>query len=132
MNRAKCLSFIIGMVTLALLLLDVPVSAEAALDKKVLGLINQAVFEIVVLKPTRDSLTYERPLPLDLLPYTERTDKYMGQGKGRERWCNEHQGHGPVHETHVLGIIPQPALSNQQESAFLPTPATPAGRSAKP
>jgi hypothetical protein len=80
MNRAKCLSFIIGMVTLALLLLDVPVSAEAALDKKVLGLINQAVFEIVVLKPTRDSLTYERPLPLDLLPYTERTDKYISLG----------------------------------------------------
>ncbi len=80
MNRAKCLSVVIGLVTLAVLLLHAPVTAQAALDKKILGLVNQAVFEVVVLKPTRDSLTYERPLPLDLLPYAERTDKYVSLG----------------------------------------------------
>ncbi|HEX9262100.1 MAG TPA: serine protease, partial [Candidatus Bathyarchaeia archaeon] len=57
-----------------------PYSVEASLEKKDLALINKAVFEVVVLKQTKDSLTYERPLPLDLLPYVERTDKYRSLG----------------------------------------------------
>lgn len=57
-----------------------PTSAEAALDKKVLKLVNKAVFEVVVRKPPEDSITYERPLPLDLLPYVERIDKYRSVG----------------------------------------------------
>jgi hypothetical protein len=56
------------------------VLAESNFDRKILSLIDKAVFEVVVLKPTSDSLTYERPLPLDLLPYGERTDKYLSLG----------------------------------------------------
>ncbi len=99
MNRAKCLSFVIGMVILAVLLLQAPVSAHGALDKKALGLINQAVFEVVVLKPTRDSLTYERPLPLDLLPYAERIDKYFSLGTAFAIGPGEY-----VTAAHVLGL----------------------------
>jgi len=65
---------------LGLLLAYKPCSAETSLDKKALVLINKAVFEVVVLKPTKDSLTYERALPLDLLPYVKRTDKYRSLG----------------------------------------------------
>lgn len=60
------------------------VSADEArrpiLDEKTMSLIQSAVYEVVVPKPTKDSLTYEKPLPLDLIPYSIRTDKYYSIG----------------------------------------------------
>lgn len=44
------------------------------------GLVEEAVFEVVVPKPVQDSLTYEKALPLDLIPYAIRTDKYYSMG----------------------------------------------------
>ncbi|MEO7050356.1 MAG: trypsin-like peptidase domain-containing protein [Rhodanobacter sp.] len=52
----------------------------ATLDPAVLPRIEAATFEVVQAKPTVDPLTYEKPLPLDLLPYQERTDKYHSIG----------------------------------------------------
>lgn len=80
MSRIKTFLVFICLVTLGLLLVHKPCSAETSLEKKALVLINKAIFEVVVLKPTKDSLTYERALPLDLLPYVERTDKYRSVG----------------------------------------------------
>src|SRR5512139_3696097 len=51
-----------------------------ALDKNSLETIQNATFEVVVKKPTKDSLKYEKPLPLDLLPYAIRNDKYYSVG----------------------------------------------------
>ena len=56
-----------------------PVRA-ATLDPSVLPAIQSATFEVVEAKPAKDPLTYEKPLPLDLLPYQERTDKYHSIG----------------------------------------------------
>lgn len=53
--------------------------ADATLDPSLLPGIQSATFEVVAAKPT-DTLTYEKPLPLDLLPYQERTDKYYSIG----------------------------------------------------
>jgi len=53
---------------------------EVTLDRKTLDLVQNATFEVVVKKPTKDSLTYEKPLPLDLLPYSLRHDKYYSVG----------------------------------------------------
>lgn len=50
--------------------------ASAELQKQV----RSATFEVVLRKPETDPLSYEKPLPLDLLPYTERTDKYSSIG----------------------------------------------------
>ncbi len=50
------------------------------LDETIMGTIGDAVFEAVVPKPADDPLTYEKPLPLDLLPYSIRTDKYYSVG----------------------------------------------------
>lgn len=50
------------------------------LDEKTLALIGDAVFEVVVPKPVQDSLTYEKPLPLDLIPFAIRNDKYYSMG----------------------------------------------------
>ena len=52
----------------------------ASLDPAVLPKIEAATFEVVQAKPVNDPLTYEKPLPLDLLPYQERTDKYYSIG----------------------------------------------------
>jgi hypothetical protein len=55
-------------------------SPDASLDSTVLDRISDAVLEVVIPKPAHDSLTYEKPLPLDLLPYSVRTDKYYSIG----------------------------------------------------
>jgi hypothetical protein len=78
MRHSKLVSLFILLFALPVLLSPAP--ARAALDKKVLNLINKVVFEVVVLKLPEGSTTYDRPLPLDLLPYLERTDKYYSVG----------------------------------------------------
>ena len=55
-------------------------SKSASLASPVMDAISDAVYEVVVLKPTKDSLLYEKPLPLDLIPYSIRTDKYYSIG----------------------------------------------------
>src|SRR5262245_40879894 len=45
-----------------------------------LARVRASTFEVVMRKPETDSLTYERPLPLDLLPYSQRSDKYISIG----------------------------------------------------
>ena len=52
----------------------------ASLDPQVFPAIQASTFEVVAAKPASDPLTYEKPLPLDLLPYQERTDKYYSIG----------------------------------------------------
>jgi serine protease Do len=55
-------------------------SKNASLGSRVMDTISEAVYEVVVLKPTKDSLEYEKPLPTDLIPYSIRTDKYYSIG----------------------------------------------------
>ena len=55
-------------------------SWATSLDRNALERINAATFEVVVPKPTKDSLSYEKPLPMDLIPYAIRTDKYHSVG----------------------------------------------------
>jgi hypothetical protein len=55
-------------------------SKDASLGPRVMDTISEAVYEVVVLKPTKDSLQYEKPLPMDLIPYSIRTDKYYSIG----------------------------------------------------
>jgi len=52
----------------------------ASLDAALLPTIQAATFEVVQAKPANDPLSYEKPLPLELLPYQERTDKYYSIG----------------------------------------------------
>jgi hypothetical protein len=52
----------------------------ASLDPAVLPKIQAATFEVVAAKPVHDPLTYEKPLPLELLPFQERNDKYYSIG----------------------------------------------------
>jgi serine protease Do len=63
------------------LAVDVVAPLQAAeLPSSVQERIRAATFEVVQLKPTSDPITYERPLPFDLIPYQERVDKYRSVG----------------------------------------------------
>ena len=53
--------------------------ADSTLDPSLLPKIQSATFEVVAAKP-KNTLTYEKPLPMELLPYQERTDKYYSIG----------------------------------------------------
>ncbi|MDR0457940.1 MAG: trypsin-like peptidase domain-containing protein, partial [Burkholderiaceae bacterium] len=64
-----------GLVVLAL-----PALRAATLDPAVLPRVQAATFEVVIPKPVKETLTYEKPLPLDQLPFQERNDKYNSVG----------------------------------------------------
>ncbi len=55
-------------------------ATAASLDAALLPKIQAATFEVVAAKPVDDPLTYEKRLPLELLPYQERNDKYYSIG----------------------------------------------------
>jgi len=62
------------------LLLAVPPLWAANPAPEVLKSIQASTFEVVLKKPDQDPVTYEKPLPLELLPYAERADAYRGVG----------------------------------------------------
>ena len=77
----KRCSWRLRLACVAMLGLTVIGAAQAAsLDPALLPQIQAATFEVVAAKPVVDPLTYEKPLPLDLLPYQERNDKYHSIG----------------------------------------------------
>ncbi len=55
-------------------------SNDTSLGTRDLDTVSESVYEVVVPKPMKDSLQYEKPLPMDLLPYSIRTDKYYSVG----------------------------------------------------
>jgi serine protease Do len=75
---------------LSLSLAGIHPSFAASLDPNVLQKVRSATFEVVIPKPVDDPLTYEKALPLDLLPYQFRNDKYLSIGTafalGRNRY----------------------------------------------
>ena len=66
------------------LLLSAAVLATAAgaapLTGELQKQVRAATFEVVLKKPEKDTLTYEKPLPLELIPFQERNDKYRSVG----------------------------------------------------
>jgi serine protease Do len=65
---------------LALLLIIACEGALADVSPDLQRQIRTSTFEVVMKKPTGDSVRYEKPLPLDLLPFIERTDLYRSLG----------------------------------------------------
>jgi serine protease Do len=56
------------------------VNANGVVTPEMQQAIRSATFEVVLKKPEHDPLTYEKPLPLDLLPFVERNDAYRSIG----------------------------------------------------
>jgi serine protease Do len=61
-------------------LIIIPAISLAGLPLELQPEIRASTFEVVLKKPTADPLTYEKPLPLDLIPFIERTDQYRSIG----------------------------------------------------
>lgn len=52
----------------------------AGLSAELMKSIRAATFEVVLKKPEADPLQYDKPPPLDLLPFTQRSDQYESIG----------------------------------------------------
>jgi serine protease Do len=86
-------------------------SAHAAsLDVAVLPGIQAATFEVVAAKPLNDPLTYEKPLPLELLPFQERNDKYFSIGTAFALGDNRYVTAGHVLQIGIGSLWGPPAL----------------------
>jgi serine protease Do len=90
---------ILGRVSLALIGLSGAVALADNLDTAVQQQIIAATFEVVQLKPPEAGLTYERPLPLELIPYQQRIDKYRSIGTAFAIGPNQY-----VTASHVLSL----------------------------
>ena len=67
-------------VFLALLAIPAVQVRAAPLTGELQKQVRAATFEVVLKKPEKDTLTYEKPLPLELIPFQERNDKYRSVG----------------------------------------------------
>lgn len=82
----------------------------ASVSPRLVSKIDAATFEVVVPKASSDPLTYEKPLPLDLLPYQERTDKYFSVGTAFALGHNRYVTAGHVLLVAVGDLTGPPAL----------------------
>jgi serine protease Do len=95
----------------AVLALGVAGHAHAASpDPSLVAKINQATFEVVIPRAVDDPLTYEKPLPLELLPYQERTDKYFSIGTAFALGNNRYVTAGHVLMLAIGDLTGPPAL----------------------
>ncbi|HEY8683692.1 MAG TPA: trypsin-like peptidase domain-containing protein [Rhodanobacter sp.] len=82
----------------------------ASLDPAVLPKIQAATFEVVAAKPVSDPLTYEKPLPLELLPFQERNDKYYSIGTAFALGGNRYVTAAHVLQIGIGGLWGEPSL----------------------
>ena len=102
---------IAGLGLAALLLLgSAPGARAASPDPTLVAKIDAATFEVVVPRAADDPLTYEKPLPLDLLPYQERNDKYFSVGTAFAIGHNHYVTAGHVLLVAVGDLTGPPAL----------------------
>jgi serine protease Do len=57
-----------------------PAPIPSLITPELMRSVRAATFEVVLKKPEADPLQYEKPLPLELIPFAERNDKYRSIG----------------------------------------------------
>ncbi len=90
----------------------------ASLDPAVLPKIQAATFEVVAAKPLNDPLTYEKPLPLELLPFQERNDKYFSIGTAFAIGNNRYVTAGHVLQVGIGSLWGPPALRDANGNVY--------------
>jgi len=73
----RCRQYAIAVLALCWL---APAIRAATLTPELQQAIRASTFEVVMKKPDKDPVSYEKPLPLELIPYIERTDAYRAVG----------------------------------------------------
>ncbi len=80
MQRYLSLKFLVAGLFALLQVFGASPALAAEISKSTIEAVSRATYEVVVLKPTEDHLSYERPLPLDLIPFSVRNDPYYSVG----------------------------------------------------
>jgi hypothetical protein len=80
--------------------------------------VRAATFEVVMPKATEDRLTYETPLPLDLVPYSERVDRYWSIGTAVAIGPNTFVSAGHVIAAGAGRILGPPALRDSDGKVY--------------
>ncbi len=78
-NRSGALLKLSAMMIGSAILLAQPCAAEG-LAPDIEKTISDSVFEVVVPKPEKDPLSYQKPLPMQLIPFHIRNDQYYSVG----------------------------------------------------
>jgi len=85
-------------------------AGAAALTPELQKQVRAATFEVVTKKPEKDSVTYEKPLPLELIPFQERNDKYWSLGTAFAIGPNEFVTAGHVLVATIASQFGTPAI----------------------
>ncbi|MEZ5562457.1 MAG: serine protease [Gammaproteobacteria bacterium] len=94
-------------------------SADAAPDTAELQKrVRAATFEVVMRKPDQDTLSYEKPLPLELLPFAERNDKWLPIGTAFAIGPNTFVSAGHVMAAGVGSQFGVPSLRDANGSVY--------------
>jgi len=96
--------------SLALSLFFIDGARAESIDPGLVAKIQAATFEVVAAKPENDPLSYEKPLPLELLPFQERNDKYYSIGTAFAIGQNLYVTAGHVFQPLMGGLWGAPAL----------------------
>lgn len=94
------------------------VAGAAELDSGVQKQLRAATFEVVQLKPAEGEVAYERPLPLDLIPFQQRNDKYRSIGTAFAVAPNRYVTAGHVILAGVASQYGAPALRDSAGKVY--------------
>ena len=94
----------------ALLALSLTFRARAGVTPRIQRTVHAATFEVVLRKPPHDPLTYQKPLPRELIPYQQRTDEYRQVGTAFALGPNTYVTAGHVLEAAVDSQYGTPEL----------------------
>jgi hypothetical protein len=80
--------------------------------------VRVATFEVVIRKPQKDALTYEKPLPVELVPFAERNDWYWSIGTAFAIGPNTYVSAGHVMAEGVGGPFGPPSVRDSQGNVY--------------
>ncbi|PCE23954.1 hypothetical protein BWP39_30180 [Paraburkholderia acidicola] len=89
------------------------------LDSSKLSKIQSETFEVVVPKPDTDPLSYEKPLPLDLLPYQFRNDRFYSIGTAFALGANRYVTAAHVINGTMGGVLGEPVLRDASGQIYV-------------
>jgi serine protease Do len=90
----------------------------ATLDPAVLPNVQAATFEVVIPKPVNDPLVYEKPLPMELLPFQFRNDKYFSIGTAFALGNNRYVTAAHVLNVGIGSLLGVPALRDAEGKVY--------------
>ncbi len=110
MRIAICLGYLLASVLAS--------TAHAGVTTDIQRAIRENTFEVVMKKPEKDPVTYEKPLPLELLPFVERTDAYRSVGTAFALGNNTYVTAGHVFVVAIDSQFGPPALRASDGTVF--------------